>query len=367
METRIPEDTPFDTHFLGETSLETEYPFFQTSISWSAIFAGLVTALATSICLSFLVAALGLGQMDFTSSNPFEGSFLSFGIGSFIITLISLALGGFVAGRFAESSGILHGFLTWALLTLLLTIQAIHVVSSTAKIGAKAALENSSMVQQTVDSLKTNISPLLAKFNGESFEQFLTKTSDNGKTENGVDFDKLRGELRTLLNKSDIPALNPERLKQAYQAALKDIGSAITSFKNDPSHYRSTLKDLGEHLSDRLEAIAGKFDRSDIIKALMNTGMSRSDAQTATNNALHLYQTAEAKTEQAIKAFEERAEMLSQKLDSAIKDARRIGDKATTKVSHMGWWGFLGSLIGAIISSLFGYYGYRSRKDLFKL
>ncbi|WP_208439618.1 TIGR04086 family membrane protein [Bartonella grahamii] len=361
METRIPEDTPFDTNFLGETSLEEKYPFFHTPISWSAIFAGLVTALATSICLSFLVAALGLSQMDFTSSTPFEGSFLSFGVGSIIVTLISLALGGFVAGRFAESSGTLHGFLTWALLTLFMTLQAIHVVSSTTKIGAKAALENSSMVQQTVDSFKTNISPLLSKFNGENFEKFLTT-----KIDHGVDFDKLRGELHTLLNKSDIPALNPERLKKSYQAALNDISSAITAFKKDPSHYRTYLKDLSDRLSDRIEAITAKFDRSDIINGLMNNGMSRAEAQKTANNALHIYQTAEEKTAQAIEALEEQAETLSKKLDSSIKDARHTANKAVTKASHMGWWGFLGSLIGAIISSVFGYYGYRSRRDSFK-
>ncbi|WP_455479094.1 DUF3792 domain-containing protein [Bartonella sp. B23] len=361
METHIPGETSFDTHFLGETSSEEKYPLFYTPISWSAIFAGLVTAIATSICLSFLVAALGLNQIDFSSSSPFEGSFLSFGVGSLIITLISLSLGGFVSGRFAESSGFLHGFLTWALLTLLMTIQAIHVVSSTAKLGAKAALANSSMVQQTRDSFTTNISPIFSKFNGEDFEKFLTPQTDKS-----VDFDKLHGELRTLLDKSDIPSLNPERLKQSYQASLNDIGSAITAFKNDPSHYRTILKDLGNRLSDRAQTITAKFDRSDIINGLMNNGMSHAEAQKTANNALHIYKTAEKKTSQAIAALEEQTEKLSKKLDSSIKDARHSANKAVTKASHMGWWGFLGSLIGAVISSVCGYYGYRSRRDTFK-
>ncbi|WP_208442454.1 TIGR04086 family membrane protein [Bartonella raoultii] len=362
METRIPEDTPFDTHFLGETSLETDYPFFQPPISWSAIFAGLLTALATSICLSFLVTALGLSQMDFTSSTPFEGSFFSFGAGSLIVTLISLALGGFVAGRFAESSGTLHGFLTWALLTLLITIQAIHVVSSTAKIGAKAALENTSMLQQTVDSFKTNISPLLEKLNSENFAPFLTKNRDGG-----INFDQLGSELRTLLNKSDIPALNPERLKISYQAALSDIGEAISAFKQDPSHYRKTLKNLGERLSDRVENLTAKFERGDIINALIKDGMTRADAQTAANNAIKLYHRAEEKTTKAIKVLEERAQTLSDNLEDAIKGAKNTANKVTNTASKMGWWGFLGSLIGAIISSVCGYYGYRSRKDSFTL
>ncbi|WP_375665374.1 DUF3792 domain-containing protein [Bartonella sp. TT121SHDZB] len=359
METRIPEDTPFDTNFLGETSLETKYPFFHTPISWSAIFAGLVTAFATSICLSFLIAALGLSQMDFTSSSPFEGSFLSFGVGSVIVTLIGLALGGFVAGRFAETAGALHGFLTWALITLLMTLQAIHVVSSTAKIGAKAALENSSTIQQTVDNL--NLPPLLSKLNSENFEKFFAKNNDSV-----INFDQLGSELHTLLNKSDIPALNIDRLKQTYQAALNDIGAAITSFKNDPSHYRTTLKNLGERLSDRVEDLTTKFDRSDIINALIKDGMTRADAQTAANRAVQLYQRAEEKTEKVIKALEERAEALSDNLEDAIKGAKNTATKVTKTASNMGWWGFLGSLIGAISSSVCGYYGYRSRKDFFK-
>ncbi|UTO28917.1 DUF3792 domain-containing protein [Bartonella harrusi] len=362
METRIPEDTPFDNHFLEETSLETDYPFFQPPLSWSAIFAGLITALATSICLSFLVAALGFNQMDFTSSTPFAGSFLSFGIGSLIVMLISLALGGFVAGRFAESSGTLHGFLTWALLTLIMTLQAVHVVSSTATIGAHAVGESTSALQQTGENLKTNLVSFFSQANNDNFANFFREIKDNG-----VDFDKLRSELRTLLKKSDIPALNPDRLKQSYQAALKEINSAITDFKEDPSHYRTTLKDLHDHLSDRIEDITEDINQNDIVKALMNNGMTRADAQKTADNALNLYQTAEEKTEQALKDLEAQAHTLSQKLNKTMKEARHTSDKAATTASHMGWWGFLGSLIGAMLSSVCGYYGYKSRKDIHML
>ncbi|EJF76032.1 DUF3792 family protein [Bartonella alsatica] len=362
METRIPEETPFDTHFLRETSQEEQYSLFYSPISWSAIFAGLVTALATSICLSFLVTALGLSQIDLYSSSPLEGSFLSFGIGSLIVMVISLALGGFISGRFAESSGALHGFLTWALLTLLMTIQAIHIVSSAASLSAKAVSENTAPTQQTADSLKTNFVPLLSKLKGESFESFL-----HDKKDNKVDFDELGNELRALLKKSDIPALNPDRLKQSYQEALKDIESTISAFKNDPTRYRTYLKELSDHLSDRADAITTKFDRSDIINTLMNNGMTRADAQTTANRAIHVYQTAEEKTEQAIEALEEQADTLSKKLDASLKEARRTADKATKTASSIGWWGFLGGLIGAIISSVCGYYGYRSRKESFML
>uniref|UniRef100_UPI00300E05F8 TIGR04086 family membrane protein n=1 Tax=Bartonella sp. CB169 TaxID=3112257 RepID=UPI00300E05F8 len=353
MEIRIPEDTPFDTHLLGKASLDTEYPLFYTPISWSAIFAGLVTALATSICLSFLVAALGLSQIDFYSSSPFEGSFLSVGIGSFIVMLISLASGAFVAGRLAAASGALHGFLTWALLTLIMTFQSIIFVSSAAKLGAKAAVENSSAIQQTADSVKKNLSSLFSKLTRENFEDFL-----GDKKDNGINFDKLHNELQTVLDKNDIPALNPDHLKQYYQAALKDIDSTITAFKNDPSHYHDYLEDLADHLSDHVQAIKVNIDQSDIINDLMKNGMTRAEAQKAANRAVHLYQTAEAKTKQAIKSFEQQAHTLSKKLDRSLNDMRHEVSKAKKTGSHIGWFGFFVSFICAIISSIFGYYGY---------
>ncbi len=267
MEPHILEDTPFDKNFLGKTSLETKYPFFHTSLSWSAIFAGLVTALAVSICLSFLIATLGSSQMDFTSSSPFRGSFLSIGLGSLIVMLISLASGGFIAGRFAETAGVIHGFLTWSLITLFMTLQSIHVVSSTANLSAKTVEASTSIIQQTVNSL----SPLFSKINSDGFEKFFAEKDDNG-----INFDTLNRQLHSLLNKG-IPALNPDRLKQTYQAALNDIGSAITALKNDPSHYSSILNNLRNKLFHRLEALTAKFDET-------------------ANRAAQLYQRTEEKT-----------------------------------------------------------------------
>ncbi|WP_455481710.1 YrzE family protein [Bartonella sp. B35(2025)] len=361
METRIPGDTSFDTHFLKETSLEEQYPLFHIPISWSAIFAGLVTTLASLICLSFLIAALGLTQIDFYSSSPFEGTFLSVGIGSLIAMLISLAGGSFVAGHFAETAGAFHGFLTWALLTLLMTIQTILFVSGSVNLGTKAISANITATQQDITNLETDTIPLLSKLNSESFEKLLHTKNEE------IDFEKLRNDLHTALNRSEVPSLNPDRLKQSYKEALKEIDSTITAFKNDPSHYRTYLKNLSNRLSNHAQTITANINQNDIINDLMNNGITHADAQAMANNALHIYQTAEAKTEKAIKALKQQANILSKKLDMPIKDTRYIADKAVKTASSIGWWGFLGGLIGAIISSIFGYYGYKSRKDSFML
>ncbi|WP_336279419.1 TIGR04086 family membrane protein [Bartonella sp. CB175] len=355
METRSPEET-FDAHFLKETSIETESPLFYTPISWSAIFAGLITALTISVCLSFLVAALGLGQIDFSSSSLIKGSFLSVGIGSLIVMLFSLASGSFIAGRFAESSGALHGFLTWALLTLLMVFQAAVLASSVANLSSKAVLEaGTPAVQQTMSNLKTDSLPVFSKFNNQNFEDFLHE-----KSSNRVDFDKLRGDLHAILNKNEIPALDIDRLKQVYKAALNDINATITAFKKEPSHYRAHLKDLSNRLSDHAQAVTAKIDENDVINVLVDNGMTRSEAKETADHAIDIYQTAKEKTEDAIEALEEQTNTLLEKLDTLTKDVRHTADQAAKTASHIGWWGFWGSLIGIIISSIFGHYGYRS-------
>ncbi|WP_332065644.1 YrzE family protein [Bartonella sp. CB189] len=357
METRIPVDT-LDTHFLKETSIETESPLFYTPISWSAIFAGLITTLTISIFLSFLVAALGFGQVDFSSSAPpLKGTFLSIGIGSLIVMLLSLASGSFIAGRFAETSGAFHGFLTWALLILFMVIQAAFLASGAANLGAKAVVDSgSAVIQKTMSNSETDPFAIFPQLNGENLEDFL-----HDKSSHSVDFNELGNELYTALNKSDIPALDPDRLKKVYEAVLNDIGTTITAFKNDPSHYRAHLKNLSDRLSGHVQIITEKINKNDIINSLVNNGMTRSDAQKTADHAIDVYQKAEVKIEQAIKAIEKQADTLSKKLDTLAEDARDTADKAAETASHIGWWGFFGSLMGIVISSIFGYYGYRSR------
>lgn len=95
-------------------------------MSWSAIFAGLFVTLAIFLTLQMLGAGIGLSAVDLTGrevTNP-----RALGIGAaiwwFIIGLISLFIGGWVAGRLAIKTNrverALHGLTTWALFYVVL-------------------------------------------------------------------------------------------------------------------------------------------------------------------------------------------------------------------------------------------------------
>ncbi|MDB6016016.1 MAG: hypothetical protein JWR19_505 [Pedosphaera sp.] len=94
-------------------------------ISWASIFAGLVITLVAELVFSVLGISIGA-----TAVNPLtadQSSAQGIGIGAaiwFLVTsLISLFLGGWVAGRLSGfvrgAEGGLHGLITWATVTLL--------------------------------------------------------------------------------------------------------------------------------------------------------------------------------------------------------------------------------------------------------
>src|SRR5262245_49909805 len=96
----------------------------RSRISWGAVLAGALTALASSLLLSLLGASLGAGWIQ-----PLNiwSDLARLGTGAVIWGIINLALsmllGGYVAARLSgthsHQDAELHGLTTWALATLL--------------------------------------------------------------------------------------------------------------------------------------------------------------------------------------------------------------------------------------------------------
>ena len=96
-------------------------------VRWGAIWAGLITAIATFILLT--VAAVAIGAQAVDSGAEGDAAGMAGGIASAIIALLAFLVGGFVAGRTAgvigRGYGALNGFLVWALgVVLILALAA---------------------------------------------------------------------------------------------------------------------------------------------------------------------------------------------------------------------------------------------------
>ena len=98
-----------------------------TRISWGAIFAGVVLAIAIQLVLGILGTGIGLSLV-----NPVEGTTpgaTGFGIGAglywIVTTVIALGAGGYAAARVAgvhdRFDGLVHGLVVWGV-TLILTL-----------------------------------------------------------------------------------------------------------------------------------------------------------------------------------------------------------------------------------------------------
>ncbi len=96
-------------------------------VSWGAILAGVVTALVVQLLLNLLGIGIGLSTLDTynASNNPSaSGASLTTAVWIALTGIVASFLGGAIAGRLCgtsrDSTGRLHGLVTWALATLVL-------------------------------------------------------------------------------------------------------------------------------------------------------------------------------------------------------------------------------------------------------
>lgn len=90
--------------------------------AWGAVIAGALTALMTTLLLTLLFGGIGLNSFDPASNADPVGNGTGSIIAVVVTNLLSLFLGGWVAGRLAgsprRSDSVIHGILTWGVLTL---------------------------------------------------------------------------------------------------------------------------------------------------------------------------------------------------------------------------------------------------------
>jgi hypothetical protein len=164
---------------INPTSIPSErtvatYPVYDrpfARISWGAVFAGAIIALATQIVLALIGMAIGLATLDpATGDNP-SGTALGTGAAIWLVvsSLVSLFIGGYIAARLAgRFNGWLHGLITWGTLTLL-TLMLLTTAAGQL-IGAASGLTNFAVtnsdkvlrlppaLQQQVDQFRTQAS-----------------------------------------------------------------------------------------------------------------------------------------------------------------------------------------------------------------
>jgi len=169
----------------------------RSRISWGAVLAGAVVAVATSILLSLLGAAMGAGSirpLDATSTE-----LAHYGTGAAIWQIINLALsmafGGYVAARLSGThshlDGELHGVTMWGVAVLLGSVLLAHALSGLAGIVGQSA---GSVVSRAVGDAGT--------ISGATVVDRLEQSLSNSGDPTTMNRDQIGAEIATLVRTS---------------------------------------------------------------------------------------------------------------------------------------------------------------------
>ena len=299
-------------------------------ISWGAVLAGAVLALVIQLSLSLLGLGIGLGTIDpLTEQNPMAGIGVGAAIWWVVTMLVSLYLGATVASRLAgmprPTDGLLHGLLTWAVVTLLtfylLTTAVGRIIGGVTGVAGRAL----SGMGQGIAAVAPQAGDAIR---GELKEQ-------------GIDVNDIKQQARLLLRQTGKAALTPESLTSQAKAAGRAAKAEAGQSAANPQATDDNFDDLIDNLTNRAQTIGNAADRDAAVNVVMKrTGKSRAESEQIVNNWISTAQQAQAQLKQA--------------KDAAARKARQAADAAAEGLSKAALLAALGLGLGAAAAAFGG-------------
>lgn len=292
-------------------------------ISWGAVFAGTLVALVAQLLFSLLGLGIGLGTIDpVEESNPLEG----LGTGSIIwwsvTMLISLFLGGWVAGRLAgipkAFDSILHGALAFCLFTLLtfylLTTTVGSIISGVGSVIGKTV----SLAGQGLSSVAPEVGDAL---------------QSEAKQQN-IDLSSIKQEARLLLQQTGKEELQPGNLEQDAKEFGNTAEERASDAAQDPQSAGQSTDNLIDELFAQGKDITKEIDKEAVTNVIMErTGKSRQEADQIATNWIQTFEQGKAEVKETV--------------EQAKQDAEVMAEKTAEAMSKAGIYAFLGLLLGA--------------------
>jgi hypothetical protein len=269
------------------------------SPAWGGVLAGAVAGLATHILLMMLLTAIGLGAAQpATDDNPVATFSLGTAIAWSLSALISLYVGGWVAGRCAARvhsvSGGVHGFLVWAVATiagvLIVTSGAGSLIGGAARIAGQGISAAGKPLAGMADMAKD-----AATNNNSSIQSMIEEVTEN-------------------------PAVKNNAAKAA--AAKREVGQAVRQLFRADGNLRDPQA------------------RKEVVDALTRAGLSEQDANQTVDSWATSMERMRAQFEQAKNA--------------AAEKAREAAEKASKGIAKAALWAFIGFVLGALAATFGG-------------
>ncbi|MDO5715344.1 MAG: hypothetical protein Q4P25_02055 [Tissierellia bacterium] len=316
------------------------------NLSWGAVIAGVVTFFAVFLLFSLITSAIGLGTLDPTSSTPFHGVMAGMSIGTIITLLIALFCGGFVAGLAARKTGLLHGFLTWALSLVLSFLLLTMATFSALGAAGRAASSVAGAVGNATGSVAGGI--------GNITTNALESLSD----EIDIDKSQVNEETQKILRDTEIEQLQPEYLEAQLNEAKSETAQAAKDLAVNPENSDEIINNLTASLQEKIDNISANVDRDAVKNAVAkNTDLTEAEADEAVDNAIAGIEQAQTEASRQLENAKIKIEETKTSIEQGIEEGREAADEVTDKASGASVMLFVGLVVGAAIASFGGIIG----------
>jgi hypothetical protein len=300
-------------------------------ISWGAVAAGTVTALAIQVLLAMLGTGIGASTVDPINAGETPSAAVLGGgaaIWWVVASLVSLMAGGWVAGRLSgvarSAEGGMHGMLTWAV-AVLATVYLVSSAAGSLMRGAAGVLGTAATVTATGAAAAA---PKISEVAGEQMDKA------------GISFDTIKREAMAVLKQTGKPELQPGNIEQQAKGVAADASRTASN----PSD--QDFSALLERLLSKGRAAVSEVDREAVINVVMaRSNVSREEA---TRRVAGWEATAEQTRAKAAQAAEE-----------AKRKAREVADASAKALSRAMLLGFLALALGGLIAWWGGTLGQR--------
>ncbi|MDQ0431125.1 F0F1-type ATP synthase membrane subunit b/b' [Pantoea agglomerans] len=322
-------------------------------VSWGSIIAGVVTVMAVSLLLTTLGSSLGFSLLSPQSDDVINGAGKAVMIWSVISIVLSLAAGGFVAGRLAGADGTIHGFLSWATSLLVASVLGFAAAGGILHMAGNAVGAAASVTGSTLSGLGS----AAGKASGATAD-ITQSMADRLGLNTQLTAPQTDRQVLEALQKSNIKELQPEFLQSQLEAAGSDIAASVKDLAVNPGNSDAIIDALSGKLKSRAETVSKGVDRDEVKKALTdNTSMSPEEAGRAVDNFIQA-------RDKTVREVSDRMAQLQSNLNEAKaqyaefkKQAKEKADEAASAAAKIALWSFIALLAGAVISALAGLLG----------
>ena len=301
-------------------------------VSWGAVIAGAVTALAVLTLLNLLGLAIGMSTINpAEEANPLAGlgtgTLIWFGISN----LVALFAGGWVAGRLSgfpkKSTSMTHGFLSWAVFAIFSFWVASSAVGSLFNTVGNTLSRTAGLASSAVGAIAQPVGDMV----------------QNQAREYDLTFEDVKREALALLEDTDQSALDPDNYNASAQA--NRAGNVAQRAARNPGEAGDIVSNYVDKLADRASNAASAADKEAVASVIAERrNMSEAKAMEVVNG-----------WESRLDRAADKAQSYAASVSSTVQERTpEIAGNIADGVAKAALFAFIGLLLGAVAAAFGG-------------